>query len=122
MAEPLAADADRRCVDDWQYLFEVLCQEAVERRLVVVLHVAQEVVLLEARLETAQRIEATRHLLVERSDVRRQQPVQLEGIPFGLREGNALIQEWVIKEFIARSPDRDWQPVRITDIPREIRD
>ena len=121
MAEPLAADADRRRVDDWQHLFEVLRQEAVECRLVVVLQVSQEVVLLEARLETAHCIEATRHLLVERSDVRRQQPVQLEGIPFGFREGNALVQDWVIKEFIARSPDRHWQPVRIPDILDEIR-
>ena len=76
LAEPLAAFADRRRVDQRQHLLHVVHQQRVEQRLVGVLQIAQEGVALEIGVESTQRLQPARDLLVQGADVRRQQPMQ----------------------------------------------
>ena len=78
MAELLAALADDRRVDDRQHLLDVIEQQPVEEHLVGVLEGAQVDVPLEVVVLAPVGLVGPDHLLVERLDVRRQQPVQAQ--------------------------------------------
>ena len=106
--ELLAAQPDRRRIDDRHHLFDVLRQQRVEQCLVGVLQAAQEDVFLDIAAELAEGVEPALDLVIERGDVGRQQPVQLEGIALGLGKGRALVEQRIVEELIAaeRSADR----------------
>src|SRR5579862_5605468 len=72
-AELLAAGADSGGVDDRQQFFEILAEQREEQGFVAVLQIAQEGIALEIGFEAAQRLEPSRYLFVERSDVGRQE-------------------------------------------------
>ena len=78
VAELLAALADGRRVDDRQHLDDVVEQQAVEEHLVGVLEVAQVDVAREVVGLAPVGLVGADHLLVERLDVRRQQPLQAQ--------------------------------------------
>jgi hypothetical protein len=46
-------------------------------------------------------LEATRELLVEHTDVRRQQAMEIERVPLSLGEGRTLVQEGIIEKVVA---------------------
>src|SRR5262249_46786156 len=87
LAEALAALADGGRIDQRQHLFDIVDQELVEQGLVRILEIAQKGVLLERRLIAAQRREAPGRLLLQASDMRRQQAMQMEGVALRLGEG-----------------------------------
>src|SRR5580700_10858973 len=70
--ELLAAETDRRRIDDRHHLLDVLRQQRVEQRLVGILQPAQEDVFLHIAAELAKGVEPALDLVVERGDVRRQ--------------------------------------------------
>ncbi len=80
VAELLAGEADRRCVDDRQELLEVLDEEAVEQGLVAVLECGQADVALEVIGLAPDVLEFEGDLLVDRRHARRQQAVEAEGV------------------------------------------
>ncbi len=100
-AEQLAAEPDRRRIDDRHHLFDVAGQQRVEQSFVGVLQAAQENVALQVAAETAKRVEPAFDLIVELGDVRRQQPVQVEFIAFSLGEGRALVEQRIVQQFVA---------------------
>ena len=104
----LAAETDRRRIDDRHHLFDVAGQQRVEQSLVAILQAAQEDVFLDIAAELAEGVEPALDLVVERGDVGRQQAVQLEGIALGLGEGRALVEQRIVEELIAaeRGADR----------------
>ncbi len=75
VAELLTAFADRRRVDEGKRLLQVPLDQRVEQRLVLVLQGAQELIALEIGFEFPQSLQAAGDLLVQRADMRRQQPV-----------------------------------------------
>jgi len=82
-AEKLAAQPDRRRVDDRHHLFDVAGQQRVEQCLVGILQAAQEDVALQIAGEAAKGIVPAFDLVIELGDMRRQQAVQIERLAFG---------------------------------------
>jgi hypothetical protein len=70
--ELLAAEADRRRIDDRHHLFDVAGQQRVEQSLVAILQAAQEDIFLDIAAELAEGVEPAFDLVVERGDMRRQ--------------------------------------------------
>src|SRR6202040_2758009 len=79
-AEPLAALAHRRRVDQRQHLLDVADQQRVEKCLVDVLEVAKEAVFGERGWFAVKRAQSAFYLFIERANVRRQQAVQTKKI------------------------------------------
>src|ERR1700686_33607 len=69
--ELLAAETDRRRIDDRHHLFDVARQKRVEQGLVGILQAAQEDVFLHIAAELAKGVEAAFTLIVEVGNVRR---------------------------------------------------
>ncbi len=101
MAEQLAAEPDRRRIDDRHHLFDIAGQQRVEQRLVGVLQAAQEHVFLDIAAEPAKRVEPALDLIVELGDMRRQQPVQVERVALGVGEGRALVEQRIVEQLVA---------------------
>ncbi len=101
VAEQLAAEADRRRIDDRHHLFDVPGQQRVEQGLVGILQAAQEDVALYVAAEPAKRVEPALDLVIELGDVRRQQPVQVERVALGLGEGRALVEQRIVEQLVA---------------------
>ena len=90
VAEQLAAEPDRRRVDDRHHLFDISRQQRVEQRLVAILQAAQEHVTLQVAGLAAKGVEPAFDLHVERRDVRRQQAVQVEFIALRVGKSRCL--------------------------------
>ena len=99
-AEELAAEPDRRRIDDRHHLFDVAGQQRVEQRLVGVLQSAQENVALQIAAEPAKGVEPAFDLVVEFGDMRRQEPVQVEGVALGFGEGRAFVEQRIVQQFV----------------------
>src|SRR4051812_14483952 len=97
----LTAEADGGRVHDRKQLFEVAYEQGVEQHLVGVLQSAQEDIALEIGSELAHRLEATRGLLVEGGDHRRQETVQVEGVALFLGESGSLVEQRRVQEVVA---------------------
>ena len=72
MAELLAGQPDHRRIDDRHHLFHMLEQQAIEKRFVLVLKVAQEDVLVEFGRLVAEGFVTSGGLFIETLDMRRQ--------------------------------------------------
>ena len=72
LGELLAAETDRRRIDDRHHLFDVARQQRVEQSLVAILQAAQEDVFLDIAAELAEGVEPALDLVVERGDMGRQ--------------------------------------------------
>src|SRR5580704_7222720 len=101
-AEPLAAFAHRRCVDERQHLLDVAHQQGVEKRLVDVLKIAKEAVFGERGGLAVEREHPAFHLLVKRADVWRQQAVQTKKVALVVGESRSFVQPRRIDKADAR--------------------
>src|SRR3984893_7326298 len=93
LAEFLTALPDHRRVDHRQHAGEIADQYGIEKSFVAVLKPAQKDVARKIAGQLAERLHAPVDLLVEISDVGRQQPVQLERIALLLGERRPLVQQ-----------------------------
>ena len=100
-AEVLATCTHRRRVYGRQQLLDVAREQRVEQRLVGVLQVAEEREALQLGGEPAQGREPSRHLLLQRGDGRRQQPMQLELGALFVGERRALVEQRIGQQVIA---------------------
>ena len=105
LAEALAALAHGGRIDQRQHLLDIVDQELVEQGLVGILEIAQEGVFLEGRLIAAQRRQAAGRLLLQASDMRRQQAMEIEGVALLLGEGRPLVQHGLVEEIEAGEAD-----------------
>ena len=101
-AEVLARLADHRGVDQRHHLGDVVAHQAVEEHLVAVLEVAEVDVLLELGALRLEVVVAAVELLLDRADVRGQQPVQAELGPLVLGEGAPLVEDRRFEQLQAR--------------------
>ncbi len=107
VAEQLAAEADRRRIDDRHHLFDVAGQQRIEQGFVGILQTAQEDVALDVAAERAKSIEPALDLVVEFRDMRRQKAVQVERVAFVFGEGGALVEQRIVEQFVAAQRRRD---------------
>src|ERR1700722_6128970 len=84
-----------RRVDDRQQFLDMLNEDREEQGLVGILQIAQKGIALKVGVKAAQDLQTARRLLIERPDIRRQQPVQLEDVALGLGERRALVVQRV---------------------------
>ena len=92
VAERLAGEADRRRIDDWHQLLQVVAQQAIEQRLVAVLEGRQPDVPLEVVRLASDMLELKAGLLGERERTRRQEPAQPERVALVVGECRVLVQ------------------------------
>src|SRR3974390_515659 len=101
MTEFLAAETHCRRVDNRQHLGHIARKQSVEQHLVAVLQAAQEDIARKIVRQPPERLPATVNLLLERRDVGRQQPVQLEPVALLLGERGSLVQERIVEKVVA---------------------
>ena len=116
-AELLAGLADDGRVDQRHHLGDVLIHQAVEEDLVAVLEVAQVDVLLQFRPLLAEVGVAAFELLLDRPDVRRQEPVEPEAVALLLGEGAALVEHRAVQQRDA--PQGDLQHLEPVPVDRD---
>ena len=92
LAEALASLAYHRRINNGQQLFGVVRDKRVEEGLAVVLHIAHVAVLEEGCSPAVQHPFAAFPLIIERSDVRRQEPMQAKSSALLLGKGSALVE------------------------------
>ncbi len=118
MAEQLAAETDRRRIDDRHHLFDVAGQHRVEQGLVGILQAAQEHVALDVAAEPAKGVEPAHDLVIELGDVRRQEPVQVERVALVLGEGRALVEDRIVEQLVAAQRRLDvWRRMSCASVP-----
>ena len=112
MAKELATEPDRRRVDDRHHLFDVAGQQSIKQCLVGILQTAQKDIALEIAAKPAKGSEAALNLVVELGDMRRQKPVQVEGIALAFVERCPLVEQRVVEKLIAAQRGFDMGPER----------
>ena len=91
----------------------MLLDERVEQGLVGVLKVAHQVVFAERRIAIVQRFFAPLELVLQVSDVGRQQPVKPEGVALLFGERSAFVEARIQKEVVARKMSAHESLVRV---------
>src|SRR6516165_7086287 len=107
VAELLAALPNRRRIDERRHFAEVARQQRIEQCLVGVLQPAQEYV----AVEVANRLEPSRELIVESTEMRRQQAVQSEGGALVVGKGRSLVQQRIGQQCRTFEIDLDTGPL-----------
>jgi len=105
LTESLATFANRGRVDQRQHLLDMPDNQCVEERFIGVLKVAKEGVFVEGRCLVLKGFQASLDLIVEVSDVRRQQTMQVEDVPFVIVESSSLVPAGGIYEVEAIERD-----------------
>ena len=68
MAEQLAAEPDRRRIDDRHHLFDIAGEQGIEQRLVAVLQPAQKHIFIDVAAQPTEGVVSAHHLIVERGE------------------------------------------------------
>jgi hypothetical protein len=97
----LAAQPDRRGIDDRHHLFDVPGQHCIEQNFVGVLQSTQERVPLHVGMKSSKGFKPALHLVIKLRNVRRQQSVQVELVPFGLGKGRAFVEQRLVEQLVA---------------------
>ncbi len=98
VAELLAGETHRRRVDDRQHLVRVVDDDPEEQRLVAVVQRGEVDVLVEGRRLLPEVRQHPAHLLVQRADVRGQQPADAQRVALGVGERGALVERRVAQQ------------------------
>src|SRR5215211_7316051 len=107
LAEPLAAQAHCRGIDDRQHLIEMAHQQRIEEHLVGVLQTSEEEIALEVVRELAKGLQSACRLLVESSDARRQKAMQFKQLALRVGEPCSLVQERTVQKVVAAAVGLD---------------
>ena len=98
LAELLAGFAHRGRVNDRKGLLYMLSDQRVKKRLIGILEIAHETVFFDRCRQAHQPLAPAQALLLEVPDVRRQQTVQGEFVPFALGKGGAFVEPGIAQE------------------------
>jgi hypothetical protein len=98
LTKTLAAFPYRWCINNRQQLFNVTRQEGIEKGLIRVLKVAHVTVLFKICGQPVQYLLAALHLVFQRADVWRQQPVEAEDVPLLFRKSRTFVQARIIQQ------------------------
>ncbi len=99
--ELLAGFAHDRRIDNRHHLVDVVVDEAEEQRLVPVLQAHQVDIALQVGLFRAEVLVHAIHLLLHRTDGRRQQPVETETLALVWRKRGAFVRQRVEQQRVA---------------------
>ena len=72
--------------------------QRIEKRLIGVLKIAHETVFFDGRCQARQPVAPAQALLLQIADVRREQTVQGECVPFALGKGGAFVEPGIVEK------------------------
>src|SRR5215813_7382220 len=96
----LAAQPDRRRIDDRHHLFDIARQQRVKQDFVRVLQSSQKRIFLQVAMKSTKSVKSALHLIIKLRNMRRQQSVQVELVSLGFGESCTFIEQRIVKQLV----------------------
>ena len=98
LAEPFAAFAHRRGIDQRQHARQIALHQRVEQHFVGILQFAQEGIAVKIAVHAVDHAHPAHDLFLQRKDMGRQQPVQSKPVTLRLGKGGAAIGHRIVEQ------------------------